>query len=131
MGVAAELDPQILEADLAPVALGPEEVGVALVHRDDVLVVDLGTDPLLLAPDARAVGPLVAVGAVLEERAPLGARQRAQRIEIVGDLQERTIAGGIDHLVERVALVGVRHRGEPGARVGHYATPSQRRAARI
>ncbi len=28
-------------ADLAPVALGPEDVGAALVHRDDVLVANL------------------------------------------------------------------------------------------
>ena len=36
--VAALLDPEILDADRAAEALGPQHVGAALVHRDDALV---------------------------------------------------------------------------------------------
>src|SRR5574338_191058 len=64
--VAALLDPEVLEPDLAAEALGPEQVRVALVHRDDVLAGDRGEHPFLLAPDARAVRPRGLVRAVLE-----------------------------------------------------------------
>jgi hypothetical protein len=45
------LHPQVLDVDLAAVALGPEEIAVAFERRDDVLVVDERDDPFLLAPD--------------------------------------------------------------------------------
>ena len=48
--VAALLDPQILDADLAAVALRPEQVRVTLVHRHDVLVVDLRAAPIPSCP---------------------------------------------------------------------------------
>ena len=75
--VAALLDPQVLDVQLLAVAVGPEEVRVALVHRHDVLVVDEGDDPFLLAPDTGPVRVHVAVRAVLEELHPRGGRPRA------------------------------------------------------
>jgi len=70
VGVAAQFDPQIVHTHDLPETLGPEKVGAAFIERDDVVVFDLGQDPLLLAPDAGAVGPLVALVAVLEKLHP-------------------------------------------------------------
>ena len=50
--VAAHLDPEILDAQLAAVALGPEQVAAALVHRHHVLVADVRVNPLAFAPHA-------------------------------------------------------------------------------
>src|SRR5690606_13889362 len=115
VGVPALLDPQVLEPDLAPVAPGPEQVRVTLVHRHDVLVVDVGANPFLLAPDARAVRPLVAVRALLEAPLPGGGRGLAQLVHVVDDLEQPAVARGVDHLVEAVALRGIVQGFEPGA----------------
>ena len=74
--VAALLDPEILQAELAAEAIGPEEVGAALVHRHDHLVAHRRGDPLLLAPHRRAVGPGGALVAIVEEAHPGGGRAR-------------------------------------------------------
>ena len=47
---AALLDPEIADPDHLAEPLGPEEVGAALVHRDDVLVVDLRAAPTPSCP---------------------------------------------------------------------------------
>jgi hypothetical protein len=86
--VAALLDPEVLDAELLAVTVGPEEVGVALVHRHDVLVVDEGHHPFLLAPHPGAVGIDVAAVAVVEELDPGGRRARPQRVHVVLDLEE-------------------------------------------
>ena len=101
MRVAALLDPQVLDVELLAVAVGPEEVGVALVHRHDVLVVDERHHPLLLAPDPGAVGVDVPAVAVVEELDPGGGRARPQRVHVVLDLEE-VPAGGtpVDDLPE-------------------------------
>ena len=52
MRVTALLDPEILDVELLTVSISPEEVGVALEGRDDVLVVDKGNDPFFLCPHA-------------------------------------------------------------------------------
>ena len=52
--VAALLDPQIVEAELAAEALGPEQVGAALVHRDDVLVARRRGRPTPSCPTRRS-----------------------------------------------------------------------------
>ena len=48
--VAAHLDPEILDAQFAAVALGPEQVAAALVHRHHVLVANVRVNPLAFAP---------------------------------------------------------------------------------
>ena len=53
--IAAQFDPEVAHADLSTEAFGPKQVRAALVHRDDVAVVQAGTDPLLLAPDGGTV----------------------------------------------------------------------------
>ena len=68
--VAALLDPEILDVKLLAVAIGPEEIGVALAGRNDVLVVDKRDDPLLLRPHARAVGVGILAQAIVEELDP-------------------------------------------------------------
>ena len=83
VGVAAELDPEVVHADHLAEALGPEEVRAALVERDDVVVVDLRQDPFLLAPDAGAVGPLGGLVAVLEELHPRLGAAVGQRLHVV------------------------------------------------
>ena len=101
------------------VAVGPEEVRAALVDRDDVLVVDEGHHPLLLAPHAGAVGADVAPVAVVEElhprrrRAAAAARsmswtdleQVAARRAAVDDLEQAEPAGAaVDALEPGVVL---------------------------
>ena len=93
MRVAALLDPEILDAELLAVAVGPEEVRVALVHRHDVLVVDEGQHPLLLAPHPRAVGVDVAAVALVEELDPGRGRARLQRLHVVLDLEQIAAVG--------------------------------------
>jgi hypothetical protein len=103
VGVAAELDPEILQAERGAVALRPEEVGPALVHRDHVLVADVGVYPLALAPDARAEGPLGAQVAIVEQLGPFLRGALLERREIVADLQQVLAARAAkDDLVEPV-----------------------------
>ena len=52
--VAAQLDPQVVEPELAAVALGPEQVRAALVHRDDVLVCAARGRPIPSCPRRRS-----------------------------------------------------------------------------
>jgi hypothetical protein len=93
VAVAAQLHPQIAQPDLLAVALRPEQVGAALVHRDDQVVVHAGHDPFALAPDSGAVGPARALVALVEQRAPLVAGLGPQRLDVVLDL-EQAPAGG-------------------------------------
>ena len=72
VAVAALLHPQVVHAEhLAAVAVGPEEVGVALEHGDDVVVRNSGEDPLLLAPHAGAVRPDGLADALVKESLPV------------------------------------------------------------
>jgi len=66
MCIAAEFDPEILNSNDFAKALGPEQVRSTLVERDDVLVGNLGQNPLLLAPHARPVGPLRGAVAIVK-----------------------------------------------------------------
>ena len=51
VAVAALLHPEIFHTqDFSAVPIRPEEVRVALEHGDDILVIDAGQDPFLLAP---------------------------------------------------------------------------------
>ena len=69
--VAAQLHPHLLDARCPrPKRSAQEQVRAALVHRDDVVVADLGAHPLLLAPDARAVRPRRALVALVEQPHP-------------------------------------------------------------
>ena len=104
--VAALLDPQVLDVELLAVAIRPEEVRAALVGRHDVLVVDEGHHPFLLAPDARAVGVRVPAVALVEELHPRGGRARPQRLHVVLDLEEIAAGGAaVDDLAEAVLPV--------------------------
>jgi len=79
---------QVLDAELLAVAVGPQEVRVALVHRHDVLVVDEGHHPLLLPPDPGAVGVDVRRVPVVEELDPRGGGARPQGVHVVLDLEQ-------------------------------------------
>ena len=115
--VAALLDPQILKAELAAEALGPEEVGAALVHRHDLLVAHRRGDPLLLAPDGRAVGPRRALVAIVEQLHPGGGRARLERVHVVRDLEQIAARrAAIERLVERVGAGAAGDAAERGAK---------------
>src|SRR4029079_16272918 len=120
VGVAALLHPQLVEAQRVAEAVGPEQVRAALVHRDDVLVADLGTDPLLLAPDRRSVGPRRALVSLVEQPHPRRRAAIAQRLDVVADL-EQIAAGGavVDRLRELVLAMTAGDAAEDGA-VGHW-----------
>ncbi len=121
--VAAHLDPEILDPDRPAVALGPEDVGAALVHRDDVLVADLGTDPLLLAPDARAVRPRGALVAIVEEAHPRDRAAVPQGLDVVRDLQQLPAGGAVvDRLPDGMLAVAPGNAAKDGAVAGHVRT---------
>ena len=121
VAVAAQLDPQVIDADFAPVALGPEEIGAAFVHRDDHVVGQLRHDPLALAPHARAVRPLVVPVAVVEQLHPGGTAAVLQGLDVVDDLQQAVALGAaVDRAsdrprpfaaIETAEFRGVRHGG--------------------
>ena len=117
---AALLHPDVGEAELARVAVHPEERAPALEHRDDVLERELRVDPLLLAPDARAERPLAEPEALVEERAPLGAAPAGERGAVVLDLEQPAAAGALVHdlrqlRAEVAAVRAAKPRGEAGA----------------
>ena len=64
--VAALLNPEIFEVKLLAVTIGPEEIGIALEGRDNILVVDERNHPFLLRPYARAVRVVVLAQAIIE-----------------------------------------------------------------
>jgi hypothetical protein len=116
MRVAAHLDPQVLDPDVAAVALRPEVVRAALVHRYDVLVADVGADPLLLAPHAGAVWPGGPLVAVVEETHPGDGAAMAQRLDVVHDLQQIAAGGAaIQGLPDRVLARAAGRTAEDGA----------------
>ena len=104
VAVAAQLDPQVGQANLLAQSLGPEQVGVALKHADDVVVGQVGDEPLFHGPDAAAVGPLAAAGALVEQGLPLLGAALAQGLQRVVDLQQAAAGGaGVDDIVNRIA----------------------------
>src|SRR5205085_2881028 len=102
---------------LAPVALGPQQICAALQHRDDVLVTDVRLDPLFLPPDARPVRPGGAQVTLVEQLDPGGGAARLERLHVVHHLEEvsafRTL---VDDLVEGVLAVAAVDAAEGGAR---------------
>src|SRR5262249_4721827 len=103
--VAALLDPQVRQPDLASEALGPEQIRAALEHADDVLVGDLGKDHLLPAPDARSVRPLRRVDARVEELLPGVAAGPGEARLVVRDLEQLTaLPASVDDLEDVVLL---------------------------
>jgi len=102
---SAVFDPQVVHAEkLFAETLGPEEVGVSLEGGDDVVVVDLGEDPLLLAPDAGAVGPGGLADAGVEEVAPVLAVEALEGGHVVLDVEEAAGLGPVHDLIEGVGL---------------------------
>src|SRR5688572_6634777 len=103
-------DPALLDADIAEtkpsgVARDRRQVRAALEHRHDVLGRELGRDPLVLAPHPGAPR-LVTRGrppALVEQLLPGIDRSRAQRGEIVNNLEEIVAPrAAIDDLTERI-----------------------------
>ena len=104
VAVAAQLDPEVRQANLLAQPLGPEQVGVPLKHADDVVVGQVGDDPLFHGPDAAAVGPLGAARALVEQGLPLLGAALAQGLQVVVDLQQAAACGaGVDDIVNGVA----------------------------
>ena len=97
MRVAAQLDPEVLDADDLAETLRPKEIGASFVKRDHVLVADFRQDPLLLAPHPGAVGPLVALVAVLEKLDPGRCFPAPQRLHIVPHFQQRPALPALVH----------------------------------
>lgn len=105
----AVFNPEVAHAqELFAETLGPEQVGVTLEGADDVVAVNLGQDPLLLGPDAGAVGPRGLADAGVEEFAPVPAVVFFQGGHIVLDVEEAARLGAVDDLVEGVGLGGGR-----------------------
>jgi hypothetical protein len=103
VAVAAEFDPEVGHAELPAQPLRPEEVGVALVHADDILVAQVGHDPLAHAPHAAAVGPARTADPFLEERLPIVRRAVAQRGHVVVHFEQTAAGGaGVDHVVDGI-----------------------------
>ena len=82
--------------------LGPEEVRVSFEGRHDVVVVDLGEDPLFLGPDSGAVGPLGFPDARVEEAAPVSSVVGPQGVEVVLDVEQAAGFAAVDDVVEGV-----------------------------
>src|SRR5262249_12937046 len=113
---AALLDPQMLDADPGAEPRGGQKRRAAFVHRHDMLVADARGDPLLLAPDARAVGPRSAPVARFEQLFPLGGRSRGERVEVVFHLEQIAARGTAGQpRVERVRSAAARRAAECGA----------------
>ncbi len=88
MGVAAQFDPQTVQAQDFAKTLGPEKIGAPFVERDDVLVVNLGEYPFLFAPDPGAVRPFVALVTIGEELLPVLGGAASQCLAIMLHLQQ-------------------------------------------
>ncbi len=83
--------------------LSPEQVGAALVKRDDIVVVDLRQYPFLFAPHAGAVRPLGRLVTVFEQLHPCLCIASGKGLEIVLHFQQRTARlAAIDNRVERI-----------------------------
>src|SRR4029434_8803356 len=82
-------------AKLLAVPLGPEQVGAALVQRDDVVVRHVRRHPLLLAPDPAAVRPGGSLVAGVEEAGPGGRALLLELAKVVGDFQEGAAGGAL------------------------------------
>ncbi len=124
MRIAAHLHPQVLDPEIPPVALRPEDVGAPFVHRHDVLVADVGADPFLLPPDPGAVGPGGALVAVVEQLHPLHRAPLAQGLAAVLDLQQvaarRTV---VDRLPDGVIAPAARRTAKRGVIGTHDPFP--------
>src|SRR5262249_8089077 len=116
--------------ELLAVAIGPEQVGAALHHRDDVLVLHVGLHPLPLAPHAGAVREGGAQVALVEELDPRGRAALLEGLEVVHDLEQvAALRALVDDLVERVVAVTPGDAAEDGARLagrGHEGPPRSR-----
>src|SRR4029077_381424 len=94
---------------------GPQEVTVPLVHRHDVLVVDEGDHPLLLAPYPGAIGVSVPAIPLVEELHPRRRRPGAEGVQVVLDLEE--VAAGrtaVDDFEQAVLPGAAVDAAEPG-----------------
>ena len=120
VGVAALLDPEVLDPEHLAVAVRPQEVRASLVGRDDALVVEEGDHPLLLPPHAGPVGEQVPPVAVVEELHPGRGRPAPEGLEIVDHVEEVVARGtAVDDLQQAVAAGAAVDALEPGAVLAH------------
>ena len=87
VAVAAKLDPEIRHADLFTQSFGPEEVGVAFIHADDIFIAQGGHDPFAQSPDATAIRPAGGADAAVDQIFPFVGALLLQRRQFVVDFQ--------------------------------------------
>ena len=86
MAVTTLFNPQVVQAELITEPFCPEQIGATLIHRNDVIIINVRTDEFLFAPDPAAVGILRAHVAVFKEGFPVSRRALFQCVYIVPDL---------------------------------------------
>lgn len=97
------LDPEIVHAQkLFAETLSPEKIGITLESADNVVTVNFGKDPLLLAPDAGAIGPSGLADAGIEKGFPVIAVELLKRIHVVLDVEEATGTAAVNNLIKRI-----------------------------
>src|SRR5262245_64490083 len=92
MRIAALLDPEILQMELLAVAVGPEQVGIALARGDDIFIINEWDDPFLLGPNPRPIRIDVLADTFVEELDPRRGCTRTERRHVVAHLKQ--IAAG-------------------------------------
>ena len=121
--VAAQFHPHFVDPDPASERFGQKQVGAPLVHRHDVVVLNLGAHPFLLAPDARPIRPDRALVSLVEQSHPRRGTSIAQRLEVMRDLQQSAARRApVDDRVERVGPRASSNTAKDGS-VAHAGTP--------
>src|SRR5262249_16191216 len=102
----------------------------ALEHRHDVRRRELRSDPLVLAPYARAVRLLDGTPALAEQLLPVAGGALAQRGHVIHDLEQVAARrAAVDHLLERIRACTTCDAAEL-RRERHAATVPRRHAKR-
>jgi hypothetical protein len=115
VGVPAELEPEVVQSKVFAQPPPPEQVRVAFVHRDDVLVFDRRADELALAPDTASVGPFRRVRPGIEEVPPGLGRAPLQAREVVLDRQQAAVRPSVHDVGQRPPARVVAPTLEPGS----------------
>jgi len=85
-------------------SLCPEQIGVSLEERHDVVGIDLRENPFFLGPNTGPVGPRGVPYPRVEQSLPVLAVVFLQSRDIVLHIKESPGSASIYHLVERVVL---------------------------
>ena len=103
MGIATELQPQLMHPEHLAETFGPEEVRAALVKRDHIVVADLRQDPFLFTPYTGPIRPFGGFTPVLEEFFPILRAALCKGLHIMSHFKKRTaVSTAIDDRVQRV-----------------------------